>query len=280
MIGVAGTGTMGRGIALLAATLGQDVLVWGRSEASVAALRAHVLKWTAKKVERGELTAEARETIVSRIRDTTQLESLAVTEFVIESIAEDLASKRSLFGLLDGLCPSTTVLATNTSSLLVRDIAGTMGHPERFIGTHFMNPPSSIPLVEVVPTAKTSKETLERALSLCRALGREPLVAPDSPGFVLNRILFRMIREAVKLVEAGNIEVQAIDATLKLGARHPMGPLELADFIGLDICSTIMGNLAVTLRDDGYSPPALLQEKVARGELGRKTGKGFYCYSR
>jgi 3-hydroxybutyryl-CoA dehydrogenase len=133
---------MGRGIALLAATLGQDVLVWGRSEASVAALRAHVLKWTAKKIERGELTREASETLVSRIRDTTQLESLAVTGFVIESIAEDLASKRSLFGLLDGLCQATTVLATNTSSLLVRDIAGTMSHPERFIGTHFMNPPS------------------------------------------------------------------------------------------------------------------------------------------
>jgi 3-hydroxybutyryl-CoA dehydrogenase len=271
---------MGRGIALLAASLGRDVLVWGRSEASVAALRAHVLRWTAKKVERGELNAEASETIVSRIKDTTRLELLGGTEFVIESIAEDLALKRNLFGTLDGLCPAATVLATNTSSLLVRDIAGTMGHPERFIGTHFMNPPSSIPLVEVVPTEKTSKETLERALSLCRALGREPLVAPDSPGFVLNRILFRMIREAVKLLEADNVEARSIDATLKLGARHPMGPLELADFIGLDICSTIMGNLAVMLRDDGYSPPALLQEKVARGELGRKTGKGFYCYSR
>ena len=271
---------MGRGIALLAATLGQNVLVWGRSEASVADLRAHVLRWTARKIEKGELTVESSEAIASRIRDTTRLESLAVTEFVIESIAEDLALKRSLFDTLDGLCPATTVLATNTSSLLVRDIASTMVHPERFIGTHFMNPPSSIPLAEVVPTEKTSNETLERALSLCRALGKEPLVVPDSPGFVLNRILFRMIREAVKLLEAENVEIKSIDAALRLGARHPMGPLELADFIGLDICSTIMENLAVALRDDGYSPPPLLHEKVARGDLGRKTGKGFYCYSR
>jgi len=278
LIGVAGTGTMGRGIALLVATSGQDVLVWGRSEASVTSLRSHVSKWAARKVEQGSLTAEESAVVLSRIRGTTRLEELVAANFVIESVAEELALKRNLFCTLDGLCPGTTVIGTNTSSLLVREIAASVASPERVIGTHFMNPPSAVPLVELVPTEKTSRTTLDKALSLCRSLKKEPLIVPDSPGFVLNRALFGMIREAVKLLESETVEAQTVDAALKLGARHPMGPLELADFIGLDICARIMENLSLELQDVGYSPPRLLQEKVAQGELGRKSGRGFYSY--
>ncbi len=280
MIGILGTGTMGRGIALLAAANRQDVLVWGRSELSLRKLEEHLSTWVRKRVGSGELTDEAGADIVRRIRLTQDTGDMASAEVVIEAVAEDLAVKQSLFRLMDSCCPPSTVIGSTTSSLLVRDIARDALHAERAVGIHFMNPPLVIPLVEVIPTERTSQTTIEKTLSMCRALQKEPLMAPDSPGFIMNRVLFGMLREAMRLLETGSVRPESVDAALRLGARHPMGPLQLADFIGLDICARIMENLASELNDDGYSPPRILVEKVTRGELGRKSGVGFYSYER
>lgn len=280
MIGVLGTGTMGRGIALLAATNEQEVVVWGRSQSSLRALEEYVSAWIGRRLREGQLTEKIGGALIRRIKPTQDVTLLSASELIIEAVAEDLAVKGELFRLLDRLCSPTTVISSTTSSLLVSDIAKGTLHPERVIGMHFMNPPLVMPLVEVVPTKQTSQETIQRALSVCRTLKKEPLLSPDSPGFILNRTLFGMLREAMRLVESGSVSPESVDVALKLGARHPMGPLELADFIGLDICARIMENLARELNDDAYSPPRFLMEKVNRGDLGRKSGKGFHSYSR
>jgi 3-hydroxybutyryl-CoA dehydrogenase len=278
MIGIAGTGQMARGICVLAALSGMDVTVWGRSETSLGQFRLSVARSLRQRQEKGKIDEAAYQASVRRICATENTSELQDATFVIETVAEDLCIKRAAFESIEAVCKTDTVIASNTSSLLIRDIAALTIHPERIIGLHFMNPPGAVTLVEVVSTPRTSDWAVQRAVAFCRELGREPLVVKDQPGFVLNRVLFPLLGEAVRLVEEGGADADTVDRTLRRGANHPMGPLELADLIGLDVCAAVFTNLSQELHDSRYDPPELLLSMVAEGKLGRKSGAGFYAY--
>ena len=278
MIGILGTGTMARSISLLIATSGQDVLAWGRSSKSLDVFSSYVAKWLQRRLEKGKISQEMHDASINRIGTTQELDSLFGVDLIIEAVVEDLQVKRELLGAADQVCPPRTIIASNTSSLPIDEIASKTHHPNRVIGMHFMNPPHVMPLVEIVPSKSTSEETLNKAVTFAKSLGKEPFVVPDIPGFVLNRLLFVMLHEAMELVDAGYVDVSTVDEVLKNGANHPMGPFELADFIGLDVCLSIFEVLHRELQDAKYDSPRLLKEKVAVGKLGRKSGEGFYKY--
>lgn len=278
MIGIAGTGQMARGICVLAALSGMDVTVWGRSETSLGQFRLSVARSLRQRQEKGKIDEAAYQASVRRICATENTSELQDATFVIETVAEDLCIKRAAFKSIEAVCKTDTVIASNTSSLLIRDIAALTIHPERIIGLHFMSPPGVIPLVEVVPAPGTADCVVQRSIAFCKELGKEPLVVKDQPGFVLNRVLFPLLGEAIRLVEEGGADADTVDRTLRRGANHPMGPLELADFIGLDVCAAVFANLSRELRDSRYDPPHLLTRMVAKGKLGRKSGAGFYAY--
>ncbi len=268
-LGLIGTGVMARGIARLAIDSGQKVKVWARTPASAG----HLIEYLTQKCK---TLPEQDERVVWAVAPDV----LAGADVVVESIAEDLSSKRARLAAIAGVVKSTTIVATNTSSLRVAEIMSGFKDPERCLGMHFMNPPYRITLVEIVPLAQTSEQNVELAKQFCRELGREPVVVPDVRGFVLNRVLFPMICEAIAVYESGKTSPTDIDRILKLGARHPMGPLELADFIGLDVCLAILNNL------QGDMPPtvgislSVLADLVGKEHRGRKTGCGFYTYDR
>ena len=278
MIGILGTGTMARGIRLLAATSGHDVLVWGRSSESLDAFISYIARWLHRRLEKGKISREMHDASICRIDTTEALDSLSSAQLIIESVVEDLEVKRDLLDAVSRICLPKTIIASNTSSLPINKIASKSRHPNYVIGMHFMNPPQAMLLVEIVPSKRTSKETLNKAVAFAKSLGKEPLIVPDVPGFVLNRLLFVMLHEAMKLVEAGFVDLTTVDDALKNGANHPMGPFELADFIGLDVCLSIFEVLYGELQDPIYEPPRLLREKVSAGNLGRKSGEGFYKY--
>ena len=278
MIGILGTGTMARGVSLLIATSGHDVLAWGRSSKSLDAFNLYVAKWLHRRLEKGEISQEKCDASINRINTTQDLVSLSGAELVIEAVVEDLEVKRDLLGAADQVYPPKTIIASNTSSLPIDEIASKTQYPNRVIGMHFMNPPHVMPLVEIVPSKSTSEETLNKAVTFAKSLGKEPLIVPDIPGFVLNRLLFVTLHEAMDLVETGVVDIATVDEAMKNGANHPMGPFELADFIGLDVCLSIFEVLYRELQDAKYDPPRLLKEKVSAGNLGRKSGEGFYKY--
>lgn len=278
MIGILGTGTMARGISSLLAVSGHDVLVWGRSSKSCEAFNPYIVQWFRRRLEKGKISPEMHDAFIRRIDTTKVLDSLSSAELIIEAVVEDLEVKRDLFDAADRICPPDTIIASNTSSLPINEIASKTRHPNRVIGMHFMNPPHVMSLVEIVPSKSTSKETLNKAVTFAKSLGKEPLIVPNVPGFVLNRLLFVMLHEAMELVEAGFVDLTIVDDALKNGANHPMGPFELADFIGLDVCLSIFEVLYGELQDPKYDPPRLLKEKVSAGNLGRKSGEGFYKY--
>ena len=280
MVGILGTGTMARSISLLIATSGHDVLVLGRSSKSIDAFNSYIAGWLHRRLEKGKISQEIHDASISRIDTTQKLDSLSGAELIIEAVVEDLEVKRDLLGAADQVCPPKTIIASNTSSLPINEIASKAEHQDRVIGMHFMNPPHVMPLVEIVPSKSTSKETLGKVVAFAKSLGKEPLIVPDIPGFVLNRLLFVLLHEAMDLVEAGLVDVSTVDEALKNGANHPMGPFELADFIGLDVCLSIFEVLYRELQDARYDPPRLLKEKVSAGKLGRKSGEGFYKYQR
>lgn len=205
MIGILGTGTMARGISLLIATSGHDVLVWGRSSKSVEAFKAYVAQWFHRRLEKGKISQEMYGASISRIDTTKEIASLSGAKLIIEAVVEDLEVKRDLLDATDQICPSNTIIASNTSSLPIDEIASKTQYPNRVIGMHFMNPPHVMPLVEIVPSGSTSKETLNQAVAFAKSLGKEPLIVLDIPGFVLNRLLFAMLHEAMELVEAGAV---------------------------------------------------------------------------
>jgi 3-hydroxybutyryl-CoA dehydrogenase len=278
VIGILGTGTMARGISLLIATSGHDVLVLGRSSKSLDAFNSYVAKWFHRRLEKGKISQDMHDASINRINTTRQLDSLFGVDLIIEAVVEDLEVKRDLLGAADQVCPPKTIIASNTSSLPINEIASKTQHSNRVIGMHFMNPPHVMPLVEIVPSKSTSEETLNKAVTFAKSLGKEPLIVPDIPGFVLNRLLFVLLHEAMDLVETGVVDVATVDEALRNGANHPMGPFELADFIGLDVCLSIFEVLYRELQDAKYDPPRLLKEKVSAGKLGRKSGEGFYKY--
>ncbi len=277
-LGVVGSGQMGNGIAHVAASAGLAVLLADTSPEILGKARAVIEKNMDREVSKGKKTPEEKSSSLGRIRETTDLASLAAADLVIEAVTENESVKRELFRKLDSLLPAECLFATNTSSISVTALAGATSRPDRFIGMHFMNPVPVMALVEVIRGIATSDETAESVASLARTMGKTPIFCNDFPGFVSNRVLMPMINEAIFALFEGVAEKEAIDGIMKLGMNHPMGPLTLADFIGLDTCLAILRVLHDGFGDPKYRPCPLLVKMVDAGWLGKKSGRGFYDY--
>jgi 3-hydroxybutyryl-CoA dehydrogenase len=277
-IAVIGSGTMGNGIAHVFAQHGHEVALIDVNEAALAKARETITKNLDRQVKKGTLAAEAPAEILGRLRLGTDLAAAAGAALVVEAASENPQIKFDIFARLDAICPADTILASNTSSISITDIAAKTDRPDRVIGMHFMNPVPVMELVEVIRGKGTSDATTETVLALSKALGKTPVEVNDSPGFVSNRVLLPMINEAAWCVHEGVATPEGIDTVMKLGMAHPMGPLTLADLIGLDVCLAILQVLQRGLDEEKYRPCPLFEQKVAAGELGRKSGKGFFDY--
>lgn len=276
--GVIGAGQMGGGIAQVAAASGLDVIMSDISEECTAAGLATIEKNLVRSVEKGKLETDEANAILSRLKTTTNLGDMAEADYVVEAAVEMEDLKFSIFRQLDEACPAHVILATNTSSIPIGRIAAQTGRPEKVIGMHFMNPVPIMKLVEVIRGLATSQQTFALTWQLCEKFGKTPAEASDFPGFIANRILLPMINEAIFCLYQGVGKAEDIDTVMKLGMNHPMGPLALADLIGLDTCLAIMETLYDGFKDSKYRPCPLLRKYVEAGWLGRKSGKGFYDY--
>lgn len=277
-IAVIGSGTMGNGIAHVFAQHGHEVALIDVNEAALVKARETIAKNLDRQVKKGTLAAEAPAEILGRLRMGTDLAAAAGAALVVEAASENPDIKFDVFSRLDAICPADTILASNTSSISITDIAARTDRPDRVIGMHFMNPVPVMELVEVIRGKGTSDATTETVMSLAKALGKTPVEVNDSPGFVSNRVLLPMINEAAWCVHEGVATPEGVDTVMKLGMAHPMGPLTLADLIGLDVCLAILQVLQRGLDEEKYRPCPLFEQKVAAGELGRKSGKGFFDY--
>lgn len=275
---VVGAGQMGAGIAQVAAQAGLTVYLRDVEQRFVDRGLSTIRKNLDRDVEKGRKSAEERSAVLNRIMGTTELAPAAGVDLVIEAIVENLAVKLALFKELDAICPPQTIFASNTSSLPITLLASVTSRADRFIGMHFMNPVPVMKLVEVIRGIATSDETHQQVDALAVAMGKTTALSHDFPGFIANRILMPMINEAIFTLYEGIADVEAIDTVMKLGMNHPMGPLTLADFIGLDTCLSIMNVLYEGFKDPKYRPAPLLVQMVQAGFLGRKSGRGFYEY--
>lgn len=278
-VGVIGGGLMGSGIAQVSAAAGFPTAVREISEELCAKSRQSIEKTLAKGIERGKVTASERDSTLANLRFVTKLEEMADADLFIEAVVEDLDTKNTLWSQIDRIAQPDAIFASNTSSLTIIAMATASGRPDRMLGLHFFNPVPLMKLVEVVRTITTSEETEERALDFVRALGKEPIRAKDSSGFVVNLLLIPYMLDAINAVEANVASVEDIDKGMQLGAGHPMGPFTLLDFVGLDTVYKISEIMFAEYRDRRYAPPPLLKRMVLAGMLGRKSGKGFYDYA-
>lgn len=268
-IGIAGAGTMGSGIAQLFALYGYSIVLVDTDARALSRSLASI---------RANTDPALWDQVEGRIKTSTEIKDLWGADLVVEAVYEDPALKKELLRRLGELCRPDAIIATNTSSISINELAASVAGPSRFIGLHFMNPPRVIKLIEVVRGARTSEETVSAAGWLVREMEKEPVVVNDTPGFVSNRLLFALIGEAIRLFDAGVATKENIDAVMKYGVNHPMGPFELADFIGLDIALSVMNYLHATLKDEKYKPSPTIEKLVREGKLGRKTGEGFFKY--
>ncbi len=278
LIGVVGAGTMGNGIAQVAARAGYEVVLRDVSEEFLERGMKAINSSLQRDVDKERLKEEEKRAIVGRIRTTTAVSDLSGAGFVIEAIYENLEAKQAAFRELDETCGAEAILASNTSSISITKLGAVTRRPDKVIGMHFMNPVPVMKLVEVIRGIATSDETWARTRELCDQMGKTALECNDSPGFVSNRVLMPMINEAIFALHEGVATRESIDGIMKLGMNHPMGPLTLADFIGLDVCLAILGVLHTELGDPKYRPCPLLRKYVDAGWLGRKSGRGFYEY--
>ena len=275
---VIGGGTMGNGIAHTAAASGFDVTLVDVAQEFLDRAVSTISKNLQRGVDKGKMTAEEKEAVVKRIRPTTDMNAAADADIVIEAIIESLEAKTQLFRSLDGIAKPDCILASNTSSISITKIAAATKRPEQVIGMHFMNPVPVMTLVEVIRGIATSDDTYQRVEDLSKKMGKTPIEVNDYPGFISNRVLMPMINEAIFALYEGVATPESIDGVMKLGMNHPMGPLTLADFIGLDVCLAILRVLEQGFGDPKYRPCPLLVKMVDAGWLGRKSGRGFYRY--
>ena len=278
-VGIAGSGVMGGGIAEVAARSGFDVVLRSRAQSTADAALGRMVKSFAKQVEKGKLSVDESEAAVGRVRVTGDLGELEPCDIVLESVVEDLDTKRELFKELDHVCPEGTVLATNTSTLPVGELAVATDRPDRVVGVHFFNPAPRMPLVEIVPTLTTSADTMARAHQFAEDCGKEPVTVKDRAGFIVNALLFPYLNGAVQMLDGGTASRDGIDAAMRGGCGFPMGPLELLDLVGLDTSLAILKALNDEQPSPCHVPAPLLKRMVAAGHLGRKAGKGFYDYA-
>ncbi|OOE14765.1 3-hydroxybutyryl-CoA dehydrogenase [Fictibacillus arsenicus] len=276
---VIGAGQMGSGIAQVCAMAGYDVILHDIKDEFVEKGFGNIQKNLNRQVEKGRMEESEKETILSRLTTSVSLENASKADLVIEAVVENMDVKTQLFKMLDQYAPDHTILASNTSSLPITEIAAATERPEKVIGMHFMNPVPVMKLVEIIRGLQTSDDVYETIEAVSRKLSKVPVEVNDFPGFISNRILMPMINEAIFAVYEGVATPEAVDEIMKLGMNHPMGPLTLADFIGLDTCLYIMETLHEGFGDDKYRPCPLLRKYVKAGWLGKKTGKGFYTYA-
>src|ERR671920_190017 len=278
-VGVVGCGLMGSGIAQVAAVAGFDTVVRDVSQPLLDRGRAGILKSLGRMVDKGTITSETRDASLGRLRFVTELTELGDRHIIVEAVTEDLDLKNEIWRELDRACPPATLFASNTSSLTIASMADITRRPDRFVGLHFFNPVPMMPLVEVIRTARTSAESFDRAYAFARALGKEPVAATDSPGFIVNLLLVPFLLDAARARERGTASTADIDRAMQLGCGHPMGPLSLMDYIGLDTVVRIADIMFEAYREPRYAAPPLLQRMVVAGFYGRKNGRGFYDYA-
>ncbi len=279
-VGIVGSGIMGSGIAEVAAATGHEVVLRSRTHEGADAMVAALSRSLAKQVEKGKRTEEEAAEISGRVRATAHLGDLVDVDLVIESVVEDLGAKRALFSELDGVCKPETILATNTSTLPVVEMAMATGRPDLVCGIHFFNPAPAMALVEVVRPITASDATMAAAVSFASACGKDPVEVKDQAGFIVNALLFPYLNNAVRLLEQGVATKEGIDAAMKGGCGFPMGPFALLDLVGLDTSLAILDALYEEYRDPNYAAVPLLRRLVTAGQLGRKSKKGFYDYNR